>query len=306
MEVADSMASSTENNQTHRDMILQAALETIAENKISGTSMRDIAKRAGISHGTLHYHFSSKTILLHAVLDELDFIFNDRRTHELAEQNLDPAARLQWFLRQEKQLLNNRRMLAEVFIDFWGQGLRDPEIRPKIQAMYNRWRLDLEEAIKEGIDDAEFDARIADLAPKLLVSIMEGAALQYLIDEEAFDLEAYFSVSYEIVLQALKGGTATREPYPTDLTDQEWELIAPLLPQAKTVGRPRSVELREVANAIAYIAQVGCPWRMLPHDFPHWKSVYRYYSQWSSDGTLAQISSRLGIDLLLGNERERA
>ena len=62
----------------------------------------------------------------------------------------------------------------------------------------------------------------------------------------------------------------TRETgrYPTDLTDAEWEIIKPLLPPAKTGGRPRTTKLREVFNAIQYMAGSGCQWRMLPSDLP--------------------------------------
>ena len=65
-----------------------------------------------------------------------------------------------------------------------------------------------------------------------------------------------------------------RKLYPTDLTDKQWAVLAPLIPVAKTGGRPRQVNLREVLNAIFYILGGGCTWRMMPHDFPAWKTVY--------------------------------
>ena len=65
----------------------------------------------------------------------------------------------------------------------------------------------------------------------------------------------------------------TRKPYPSDLTDEQWTVLAPLLPDAKSGGRPRSVDLREVMNALLYMARTGCQWRMLPHDLRHWASV---------------------------------
>jgi putative transposase len=291
------MNTDTNKNQPHRDAILEAALMVIAENKISGTSMREIAKRAGISHGTLHYHFPSKAELLLSLLDEIDHIFNERRSREFAKLNLNPTSRLHWILQQEQELLHNQRHLAEVFIDFWGQGLKNPIIRSKIQIMYHKWRSDIDDVIKEGIAGGEFNPRVANLVPGLLVSIMEGAALQYLTDEDAFDLETYFNLSYEMIIEIIEAGQTTRDPYPTDITDDQWELIAPLLPQVKSVGRPRNVVLREVVNAIVYVTQSSCSWRMMPHDFPHWKTVYGYYNKWGRDETLACISTKLGIDL---------
>ncbi|MEC5324904.1 IS5 family transposase [Aurantimonas sp. A3-2-R12] len=65
--------------------------------------------------------------------------------------------------------------------------------------------------------------------------------------------------------------------YPTDLTDREWAVVAPFLPQTARSGRQRSVDLREVLNAIRYLARTGCGWRMLPKDFPPWQTVYWWF-----------------------------
>ena len=62
--------------------------------------------------------------------------------------------------------------------------------------------------------------------------------------------------------------------YPTDLTDTEWAILEPLIPPEKPGGRPRSVDMREIMNAISYVLRGGISWRMLPHDLPPWKSVY--------------------------------
>ena len=65
--------------------------------------------------------------------------------------------------------------------------------------------------------------------------------------------------------------------YPTDLTDEEWLVIAPLLPQPREKGRPRKTDLREVVNAIRYLVRTGCGWEMLPSDFPPWQTVYWWF-----------------------------
>lgn len=62
--------------------------------------------------------------------------------------------------------------------------------------------------------------------------------------------------------------------YPTDMSDEQWELLSQLLPSAKSGGRPWSVDLRAIVNAIFYIVVAGCAWRMLPKDLPNWKTVY--------------------------------
>lgn len=77
------------------------------------------------------------------------------------------------------------------------------------------------------------------------------------------------------------------------MTDRQWEDIKDLLPAAKPGGRPRSLQLREIVNAIYYLLVSGCQWRMLPEQYPPWQSVYRYFRTWSRDGTWQRIHDRL-------------
>src|SRR5881409_190145 len=79
-----------------------------------------------------------------------------------------------------------------------------------------------------------------------------------------------------------------RKPYPSDLTDDQWELIRPLIPVYK-VGRPREVDMREVVNAILYLNRSGCQWDMLPHDLPPKSDVYFYFARWRDNGTWRTI-----------------
>lgn len=85
----------------------------------------------------------------------------------------------------------------------------------------------------------------------------------------------------------------TRKPYPSDLTQAQWEEIAPLLPPPKLAGHPRTADLREVINGILYVLRSGCSWRMLPHDFPPWGTVWWYFRQWRLDGLWEQIHTTL-------------
>src|ERR687886_42989 len=76
----------------------------------------------------------------------------------------------------------------------------------------------------------------------------------------------------------------SNKTYPTDLTDRQWDCISRLVPPAKPGGRPRTLDMREVMNAIVYIVVTGCQWRMLPHDYPTWKCVSASYARWRDDG----------------------
>jgi putative transposase len=81
--------------------------------------------------------------------------------------------------------------------------------------------------------------------------------------------------------------------YHTDLSDAEWICLGSLLPPPKTGGRPRTHSLRAVLNAIFYVLRSGCPWRLLPRDFPPWKTVYHYFRIWRIDGTFEQLNAAL-------------
>lgn len=84
-----------------------------------------------------------------------------------------------------------------------------------------------------------------------------------------------------------------RTCYPTDLTDREWAIIAPLVPPPKLGGRPWRWPRREMLDGIFYILHTGCQWRLLPHDFPPWQTVYHYFRLWRLDGTPEAIHTRL-------------
>jgi len=81
--------------------------------------------------------------------------------------------------------------------------------------------------------------------------------------------------------------------YPTDLTDRQWDYIKDLIPAAKPGGRPRTLDMRQVLNAILYLTVTGCQWRMLPRSYPPWQSVYHYFRQWRCDHTWQRIHATL-------------
>jgi putative transposase len=85
----------------------------------------------------------------------------------------------------------------------------------------------------------------------------------------------------------------SRKSYPTDLSDAEWAILEPLLPPAKWGGRPRTVDMREIANALFYHLAGGSSWRMLPHDLPSWSTVAGYFRTWRRDGTWEQLNTVL-------------
>ncbi len=83
--------------------------------------------------------------------------------------------------------------------------------------------------------------------------------------------------------------------YPTDLTDEEWDVLRPLIPGAKHGGRPRKVNIREVMNGLLYILGTGCQWRQIPKDLPPRGTLYEYLQRFDWDGTLLRINNALYV-----------
>ena len=94
-----------------------------------------------------------------------------------------------------------------------------------------------------------------------------------------------------------------RQPYPSDMTDAQWELLADLFPKAKT-GRPREVSIPDVVDAIFYVNRTGVQWRYLPHDYPRWDVVDSYFRKWGKDGTWDKVQRvlREGVRQTAGRE----
>ena len=89
--------------------------------------------------------------------------------------------------------------------------------------------------------------------------------------------------------------------YASDMTDAEWAMVEPFMPEVKRLGRPRKVDLRGVVEGLLYILRTACPWRLLPHDFPNRSTVQRYFYAWQTDGLWERINF-----VLLQQARERA
>jgi transposase len=91
--------------------------------------------------------------------------------------------------------------------------------------------------------------------------------------------------------------------YPSDLTDAQWAIVEPLIPKPSTQGRPPRLERRAIVNAILYVLRSGCPWRLLPLDFPAWQTVYYYFRQWQRAGVWDQMLVTLRMQMRIKQGR---
>ena len=87
--------------------------------------------------------------------------------------------------------------------------------------------------------------------------------------------------------------TPERRAYETDLSDAQWALIAPMIPEAEPGGRPRKATSRELVNAILYFLRAGMAWRLLPHDLPPWRTVYYYLRRWQREEVWSRVHHAL-------------
>lgn len=92
--------------------------------------------------------------------------------------------------------------------------------------------------------------------------------------------------------------------YPTDLTDEQWKIIRPMIPRSPPIGTYREVDMRRIVDGIFYVNRSGCQWRMLPKDYEHWNTTYGYFRQWRKDGTWQKIHDALRQQVREKEERE--
>jgi putative transposase len=97
-----------------------------------------------------------------------------------------------------------------------------------------------------------------------------------------------------------------RKPYPSDVTDAQWAILAPFIPEPGIWSPREPIERREIVNGILYLLRTGCSWRQMPHDLPNGKTVYHYFRKWKLDGTWehAMTALRKQVRVQMGREEE--
>lgn len=174
-----------------RALILRAALETLAERQSSATRLRQIAERAGLHYGNLHYYFRSKNDLYLALLDSMLAPIVEERKAMMANPNIPPADKLDTLLNRNRELIERGSELR-VILDFLVQSAGNAAVRSKLQTMYRDWRADVAAILAQGIERGDFHPAQPELLPTLIVSLIEGYTNQYLLDPSVGDPAEFF------------------------------------------------------------------------------------------------------------------
>lgn len=181
------------------EKILDATMNVVSREKISGTRMHMIAKEANMSQANLHYYFPTKNDLMIALLDKIQEKFLEDRKNYIDLDNKTVKENIKGFFEQKKNEILHTKEKDYVQFDYWVQGTVNEEIREKFQNTFNLWR----NSISEVLNNSEFKTDISEekkaMIPFIMLSLMLGASMQYLIDEGKFNLEEYFDIAEKII-----------------------------------------------------------------------------------------------------------
>ncbi len=182
------------------EKILEATLEVVAREKISGTRMHLIAKEANMSQSNLHYYYPTKNDLLMALMDRIQKRFSEKRIESVDLKKKTDKENIHGLFEEKRDDILNHKKVDYVQFDFWVQGTVNDELRVKFQESFREWRKNIDEVLK----NSNIDNKVKKMLPYLMVSLMMGASMQYLIDEGEFDIDEYFNISEKLILDSFK------------------------------------------------------------------------------------------------------
>lgn len=199
------------NKQTYEcsteDRILDAALDLIQEKTISGLRLRQVAENAHVFQSNIHYYYNSKKNLLLAVQKKV--LGRYRQIRQAHMDRFDPSKELSLeealdvFIDQKLITILEEARYDIAELDFWNQCRMEPDMLEEFCRSYESWRQDIRDIIL--CFAPHMDSHKQRLLSGIIVSLLEGAAVQYLVDPNAFDLPAYFQYCKDILIKEIKG-----------------------------------------------------------------------------------------------------
>ena len=184
------------------DKIIQATLDVIEEKTISETRMRNIAEKADVFQSNLHYYYKSKRVLLLAAQKKVA-----DRCIEIREEERSKAAntleeQLDVFLKQKLIFITQEPKYDYAEIDFWIQSKIDEDFKAEFKRSFYGWRKELQDLIETFAKNIEAEKKV--LLASVIISLLEGATIQYLVDAEAFSVNQYFDYCKQIIIREIK------------------------------------------------------------------------------------------------------
>lgn len=194
-------------NSSTEDRILDAALDIIQEKTISGLRIRQVAEKAHMFQSNIHYYYNSKKDLLLAVQKKVLNRYREIRQHSISliKTGSPPVLEdhLDIFIKQKIHTILNEDKYDVAELDFWNQSRLEPDMHQEFCRSYESWRQEIRDMI--GRFAPEMPPGKQNLLSGIAVSLLEGAAVQFLVDPQAFDLDAYFVYCKEILIKEIKG-----------------------------------------------------------------------------------------------------
>jgi AcrR family transcriptional regulator len=182
--------------------ILNAALDVVNKDTISGTRMHLIAEQAQMVQSNVHYYYKTKNDLMLALQD---YIFEEcyeirKKEKKYSKNNLE--SQLDVFVNQKKNLILDKKKYDFAEIDFWVQSKINADIHMKFENSYEKWREEIRAILKEYCP--ALDEKSLEMLPYTLVSLLEGATIQYFINKNNFDIDSYFNTCKQMMLNQIK------------------------------------------------------------------------------------------------------
>lgn len=184
------------------EKILDAALDVVVENTICGTRMHLIADRAGMVQSNLHYYYRTKNDLMLALQKKVLKRCLDLRERLKIEADNTLEDQLEVFIKQKLEFILNEKKYDFAEIDFWVQGHTNTDIQENFDASFEGWRKEIRRMLDTYVPEISQEKK--DFLPYFIVSILEGASMQYLINEDRFDVEEYFKYSKAVILKTIR------------------------------------------------------------------------------------------------------
>lgn len=184
------------------EKIIQATLDVIEDKTIAGTRMRLIADEAEVYQSNLHYYYKSKKELMMAVQKKVADRSVSFREEALQQAENTLESQLDIFIQQKLTFILVEPKYDYAEIDFWIQSRFDEDFKAEFKRSFVKWREELQVLIAQYASHIEVEERV--LLSSVIISLLEGATIQYLIDPEAFSVEAYFNYCKTIIMKQLR------------------------------------------------------------------------------------------------------